>query len=1352
MVVSGSNSLEWNNNCVEIEGEETLGKMGKEENKVEDVEEGEISDTASVEEISEEDFIKQETSSKVSPKPKSEARVWTVQDLYKYQVSRGYASNLYNLAWAQAVQNKPLNDIFVMEVEKDEKLKRSSSTATTAAATAATTPPLPPAVASVVVVEEKVTNDKVVDEVVIDDSGDDMDVEKEDGELEEGEIDLDSETIEKEEVEMTVEMAVEEAAEAKPEVEEAKLKVIAKEEEEEEEEGVSSIESVNVERIEIDSKEKELEKRVDSIREALGSVNVIEAEKSFEEVCSRVHSTLESLQEVFSGLIVPTKDALVQLSFTAIQAVHSVFCSMNISQKEQNKDNFLRLISYANNCDPPLFSSDQIKEIEVMKSSVDSVDALSSGRADSAAIGYSIQNNQNTLTESLKQGLSSYKAKGALLPLLDLHKDHDADSLPSPTREAPSSFPVSKGMAVGDGMTKLVLPTTKLAHDTENSKLHLYETDAFKAVSSYQQKFGRSSFFTSDMLPSPTPSADEDNGDGDTSEEVSSSSTVGNVRNANLPILGQSIAPSMDSSSMQGLITAASAAPTTSGLNPPIVKASAKSRDPRLRLANSDVSALDLNQRPLSMVHNAPKVDSVGTINSRKQKNVEEPSLEGPALKRQRNGLENPGIVRDVKIVSGSGGWLEDAGLVGPQLMNRNLLMENAETDPRKMVNAVNCPSTSANTNVTISGNEQVPVTSTSTTASLPALLKDIAVKDMLINILVGAQQMSVDPAKSTTQLPSANSILGAVPLVNVAASKTLGLLQKPAGTIQVPSQIAPMSQQDDSGKIRMKPRDPRRILHGSALQKSSSLGHEQLKTIVSPISSTQGSKDNMNVQKQEGQADTKSGPSQSAAPPDFARLFTKNLKNIADMMSVSPISSTQGSKDNMNVQKQEVQADTKSGPSQSVAPPDFARLFTKNVKNIADTMSVSQASTTVPIISQNMSSEAVAVKSDKVDVKGIALNSEDQRNGISSAPELGVAAASRSENSWKDVEHLFEGYDEQQKAAIHRERARRIEEQNKMFASRKLCLVLDLDHTLLNSAKFVEVDPVHDEILRKKEEQDREKPWRHLFRFPHMAMWTKLRPGIWNFLEKASKLYELHLYTMGNKLYATEMAKVLDPKGVLFAGRVISRGDDGDPFDGDERVPKSKDLEGVLGMESAVVIIDDSVRVWPHNKLNLIVVERYTYFPCSRRQFGLQGPSLLEIDHDERPEEGTLASSLSVIERIHQDFFSHQSLDEADVRTILAAAQRKILSGCRIVFSRVFPVGEANPHLHPLWQTAEQFGAVCTNQIDEQVTHVVANSLGTDKVNWALSTGRFVVYPGWVEASALLYRRANEREFAIKS
>jgi RNA polymerase II C-terminal domain phosphatase-like 3/4 len=83
-------------------------------------------------------------------------------------------------------------------------------------------------------------------------------------------------------------------------------------------------------------------------------------------------------------------------------------------------------------------------------------------------------------------------------------------------------------------------------------------------------------------------------------------------------------------------------------------------------------------------------------------------------------------------------------------------------------------------------------------------------------------------------------------------------------------------------------------------------------------------------------------------------------------------------------------------------------------------------------------------------------------------------------------------------------------------------------------------------------------------------------------------------------------------------------------------------------------------------------------------------------------------------------------------VRSILASEQQRILAGCRIVFSRIFPVGDASPHLHPLWQTAEQFGAVCTNLVDDWVTHVVANSPGTDKVNWALSKGKFVVHPGW--------------------
>ena len=154
------------------------------------------------------------------------------------------------------------------------------------------------------------------------------------------------------------------------------------------------------------------------------------------------------------------------------------------------------------------------------------------------------------------------------------------------------------------------------------------------------------------------------------------------------------------------------------------------------------------------------------------------------------------------------------------------------------------------------------------------------------------------------------------------------------------------------------------------------------------------------------------------------------------------------------NAQKQEDQTETKS-ITHSVNPPDISLQFTKNLKNIADLMSASQASMsqTVP---QILSSQPIQVNTDRMDVKATVSDSHDQQTASGSKPESAAAGPSQPQNTWGDVEHLFDGYDDQQKAAIQRERARRIEEQNKMFAARKLCLVLDLDHTLLNSAKVV--------------------------------------------------------------------------------------------------------------------------------------------------------------------------------------------------------------------------------------------------------------------------------------------------------
>ncbi|KAK6773845.1 hypothetical protein RDI58_029084 [Solanum bulbocastanum] len=1215
-------------------------------NRVEDVEEGEISDSASVEEISEDAFNRQDpptTKIKIASNENlnqnqnstTTTRVWTMRDVYKYPISRDYARGLYNLAWAQAVQNKPLDELFVMTSDNSNQCANANAD----------------------------VESKVIIDVDVDDDA------KEEGELEEGEIDLDA-------ADLVLNFG----------------------------------------------------KEANFIREQLQSVTLDETHKSFSMVCSKLQTSLLALGEL--ALSQDKNDILIQLFMTALRTINSVFYSMNEDQKQQNTAILSRLLFHAKTQLPALLSSEQLKEVDAVilyinQSAVSSntqdndkingikvvelldmkVSHKSSGNANqdftsvnkydlgAVSIKSSGLKEQSVSFESVKPGLANSKAKGLSIPLLDLHKDHDEDTLPSPTREIGPQFPVAKATQA-HGMVKLDLPIFAASLEKGNSLLHPYETDALKAVSSYQQKFGRSSLFVTENLPSPTPSEEGDSGKGDIAGEVSSFDVVPNASHLNESSMGQPILSSVPQTNIldgQGLGTARTADPLSFLPNPSVRSSTAKSRDPRLRLATSNAIAQNTNKNILPIPDIDLKLEaSLEMIGSKKQKTVDLLVFDAPLPKRQRSEQTDSIIVSDVRPSTGNGGWLEDRGTAGLPITSSNCATDSSDNDIRKLEQVTATIATIPS--VIVNAAENFPVTGISTSTTLHSLLKDIAINPSIwMNIIKMEQQKSADASRTTTaQASSSKSILGAVPSTDAVGPRSSAIGQRSVGILQTPTHT---SSADEVAIVRMKPRDPRRVLHNTAVLKGGNVGSDQCKT---GVAGTHAKISNFCFQSQEDQLDRKSAVTLSTTPPDIARQFTKNLKNIADMISVSP-------------------------------------------------------STSLSAASQTQT-QCIQAYQSRSEGKGAVSEPSERVNDAGLASEKASPGSLQPQISWGDVEHLFEGYSDQQRADIQRERSRRLEEQKKMFSVRKLCLVLDLDHTLLNSAKFVEIDPVHEEILRKKEEQDREKPYRHLFRFPHMGMWTKLRPGIWNFLEKASNLFELHLYTMGNKLYATEMAKLLDPKGDLFAGRVISRGDDGDPFDGDERVPKSKDLEGVLGMESAVVIIDDSVRVWPHNKLNLIVVERYIYFPCSRRQFGLPGPSLLEIDHDERPEDGTLASCLGVIQRIHQNFFAHRSIDEADVRNILATEQQKILAGCRIVFSRVFPVGEANPHLHPLWQTAEQFGAVCTSQIDDQVTHVVANSLGTDKVNWALSTGRFVVHPGWVEASALLYRRANEHDFAIKS
>ena len=46
--------------------------------------------------------------------------------------------------------------------------------------------------------------------------------------------------------------------------------------------------------------------------------------------------------------------------------------------------------------------------------------------------------------------------------------------------------------------------------------------------------------------------------------------------------------------------------------------------------------------------------------------------------------------------------------------------------------------------------------------------------------------------------------------------------------------------------------------------------------------------------------------------------------------------------------------------------------------------------------------------------------------------------------------------------------------------------------------------------------------------------------------MEEMSRLYEMHVYTMGTRSYADAIVKAVDPDGRFFGGRILSRDESG--------------------------------------------------------------------------------------------------------------------------------------------------------------------------------------------------------------
>lgn len=139
---------------------------------------------------------------------------------------------------------------------------------------------------------------------------------------------------------------------------------------------------------------------------------------------------------------------------------------------------------------------------------------------------------------------------------------------------------------------------------------------------------------------------------------------------------------------------------------------------------------------------------------------------------------------------------------------------------------------------------------------------------------------------------------------------------------------------------------------------------------------------------------------------------------------------------------------------------------------------------------------------------------------------------------------------------------------------------------------------------------------------------YIKLRPGLKEFLENISKLYELHIYTMGTRAYAQNIANIVDPDRKIFGDRILSRDESGSLT--------AKSLQRLFPVDTKmVVIIDDRGDVWQWSD-NLIKVAAYDFFVgigdinssfLPRRPELQQGPRVLRLTMPKRKDDQSEAS-----------------------------------------------------------------------------------------------------------------------------
>ncbi|XP_056683579.1 RNA polymerase II C-terminal domain phosphatase-like 5 [Spinacia oleracea] len=200
----------------------------------------------------------------------------------------------------------------------------------------------------------------------------------------------------------------------------------------------------------------------------------------------------------------------------------------------------------------------------------------------------------------------------------------------------------------------------------------------------------------------------------------------------------------------------------------------------------------------------------------------------------------------------------------------------------------------------------------------------------------------------------------------------------------------------------------------------------------------------------------------------------------------------------------------------------------------------------------------------------------------------------------------------------------------------KKLHLILDLDHTLIHTRKTMK--------LLDREKGQRFKKINDAYEIFEGKFVVKLRPGVRDFLNQVSSMFDLSIYTTGTRIYAHNVVELLDKSRFMY---VITRED--------SLKENQKSLNNVLLHERVVLIVDDKQDVWEESsRENLIKIKPYRYY--------------LPTKNNAKESDDELTRVLSILKEVHRVFYDehckHNGVEydcsNKDVREVLRRVTRR--------------------------------------------------------------------------------------------